>query len=362
MEPRRLSNQVSDAVFFLENEMPIELSTAQNAIGDAASRIFDADPLVRSVGVGAGAGGYRFVAVRNTRAVVPMRLALGAAPPPTAVNGIPVDYVNSYMEPTNLSQVPHSGPASPGVGSLVPEQLSHSALVCGLQIQNFDDDFRTGLLAKGLMTVGSLGCFVRMQNGNVAVLSNNHVIAGENHGIVHSDRILHPGGGVFVPQQHVATLTDFARLQPSPAGASIAAGNVVYNDIDAAIAELMPGVAYSQSYLPARKATAPQGMAAANIGDQVHKIGRTTGLTFGVVKQIGAIVGPVGYAPGPCWFQQSIVIEGVDGTTFSDHGDSGSAIVRSDGVVIGLLYAGNGTQTYVCPIANVLSWCGCQLV
>jgi len=341
--------------------MPIELSTALSAIGDAASQIFDADPLVRSVGVGATAGGYGFIAVRNTQAPMPMALALGASPPPTAVGGIPVDYVNSYMDPTNLAQVPHSGPASPGAGSLVPEQLSQTPLVCGLQIQNFDDDSRTGLLAKGLMTVGTLGCFLRTPNGKVALLSNNHVIAGENRGSVQSDRILHPGGGVFLALQHAATLSAFASLTPSPANASIAAGTAILNDIDAAIAELQPGVAYSQSYLPVRSVPAPRGTAAANVGDLVHKVGRTTGPTFGIVKQIGAIVGPVGYAPGPCWFQQSIVIEGVNGTMFSNHGDSGSAIVRDDGMVVGLLYAGNGTQTYACPIANVLAWSGCQL-
>ncbi len=72
-------------------------------------------------------------------------------------------------------------------------------------------------------------------------------------------------------------------------------------------------------------------------------------------------MGPVPYDPGPCWFQRSIVIEGDNGTMFSDHGDSGSAIVRADGMMVGLLYAGNGTQTYACPIANVLTDCMCTL-
>jgi len=58
-------------------------------------------------------------------------------------------------------------------------------------------------------------------------------------------------------------------------------------------------------------------------------VGRTTGLTHGEVTQVGVIVGPIPYAPGQCWFRNGLVVEGLNGTMFSDHGDSGSAIVRS---------------------------------
>lgn len=69
----------------------------------------------------------------------------------------------------------------------------------------------------------------------------------------------------------------------------------------------------------------------------------------------------MGYGIGGCWFRQSFVIEGVNGTTFSDRGDSGSAIVRNDGAVLGLLYAGNGVQTYACPMASIAAALNCQL-
>ncbi|MGH7170870.1 MAG: hypothetical protein ACRELG_11375 [Gemmataceae bacterium] len=41
--------------------------------------------------------------------------------------------------------------------------------------------------------------------------------------------------------------------------------------------------------------------------------------------------------------------------------DSGSAIVSTTGEVLGLLYAGNGTQTYACPIQSVLATLNCTL-
>jgi hypothetical protein len=90
-------------------------------------------------------------------------------------------------------------------------------------------------------------------------------------------------------------------------------------------------------------------------------VGRTTGLTRGEVKDIATIVGPISYSPGPCWFRRSLTIEGINGTMFSDHGDSGSAILRDNGEVVGLLHAGNGQQTYACPIDAVLQALGCTL-
>ncbi len=232
--------------------MPVELAVALNLVEDAAARIFDADPQVRSVGVGAGLDGHGFVAVRNARAISALAFRIGAPPVPADVHGIPVAYVNSYADPSQLARVPHSGPASPGIGSLILEQQGHAPLACGLQIQNFDDDVRTGTLTQGLMTIGTLGCFVRTQSGAVAILSNNHVIAGENRGIAGTDRILHPGSAAFVANQHGATLTAAVALRPSPAGASLANGTVILNDVDAGIAELLSGAGFSQAYLPGR--------------------------------------------------------------------------------------------------------------
>ncbi len=47
---------------------------------------------------------------------------------------------------------------------------------------------------------------------------------------------------------------------------------------------------------------------------------------------------------------------------FSDHGDSGSVVVKEKtGEVVGLLYAGNGTDTWACPIDDVLAAFGCKI-
>jgi hypothetical protein len=339
----------------------IALSEAVEKVRNAASVLFDADPSIRSVGVGEVESGFGFVAVRNARAPVPYSAKMGKAIP-DKLDGIPVQFIISQADPSSLARVPHSGPASPGVGSLIPEQQQQRPLVCGLQIQNYDNDVRTGEIAKGYIIIGTLGCFVKLSSSAIAILSNNHVVAGENGGVKGSDRILQPGAATFTPSMNVATLTDFVQLNPSPVGASIAAGTVVLNDVDAGVAAISVGTNYSQSYLSPRTAVPPAGVGVATTGDKVHKVGRTTGLTFGTITQISVVVGPIAYAPGGCWFQNTFVIEGENGTTFSDHGDSGSAIVRADGLVVGLLYAGNGTQTYACPIDSVLSGLTCTLI
>jgi S1-C subfamily serine protease len=231
-----------------------------------------------------------------------------------------------------------------------------------LQIQNFDDDVRQGVTEEGYIIIGTLGCFVKIDDESTGFLSNNHVIAGENRGDRKKDRILQPGSSVFDPVEHVGVLEDYVDLVVSPPGAKPHSGSVNYNLVDAGVARLVDGIPFSSGYLPFRSLAAPAGVAPAMYGDAVFKVGRTTGLTYGRVVDVATVVGPVPYGPGDCWFRRSIVVEGLDGTMFSDRGDSGSAVVKTSGEVIGLVYAGNGFQTYVCPIDEVLRSLECSLV
>jgi hypothetical protein len=327
----------------------------------AVETLFDADPAIQAVGIARHDGGYGFKAVKNEARIVAIGAAVGGGgKPPKSIKKIPVtiETVEADVEPHLLT--PH-----PLVASMVPEQRSHRPLACGLQIQNVDDDDRqrtAGALQPGFIIIGTLGCFVTLAGGKPAILSNNHVLAGENRGVKGKDRILQPGSSAFSAAQHAATLTDFVALKTSPANARPARGNVVFNAVDAAVAELKAGVAFAQSYLPSRRLPNPHGTGTPRVGGKVFKVGRTTGLTRGTITAVGTTVGPIAYAPGNCWFQNQFEIVGDSGIMFSDHGDSGSAIVSTTGQVIGLLYAGNGTHTYACPIAAVLTALNCALV
>jgi hypothetical protein len=337
-----------------------KLEQATEQLMEAATEVFAADPRVRSVGVGRCADGFGYIAVRNAAVILPQTAKLTAL---TEHHGIPVSFIDSHRDPESLVKLPFSGPGSPTTASMVPEQASRRPLVSGLQIENYDDDVRTNVIAGGHIIVGTLGCFVTLGNKAKGILSNNHVVAGENRGIKGKDRILQPGTGSVTTQEVVGLLSDFVTLQQSPSGATLAAGNVVLNDVDAGIVELNgKNGTVSQGYLPTRKLAAPNGIAQAQPGDKVFKVGRTTGLTRGEITQVPVVVGPIPYAPGPCWFRRAIVIEGQNGTLFSDHGDSGSAVVRDDGKIVGLLFAGNGQQTYVCPIDTILKNLNCSIL
>jgi hypothetical protein len=332
--------------------MGVLYQEAAASLSAAVVALFGSDPAVRSVGIGQHGGGFGFRAVRNTATI----FAASAGPPPkTAVQRVPVTYVETSGEMASLVLVPGTGPAHTAAASVVPERQRQRHLVSGLQIQNFDDDVRQGYPGQGLMVVGTLGCFVQLSDGSIAALSNNHVVAGENRGVKGSDRILQPGSTTFTASDQIAELTDFAPLQFSAPGASPHVRTALLNDVDAGIAALDPALNHAQGFLSLRKNLSLGGTASPQIGDEVFKVGRTTGLTYGEIKSVGVTVGPVHYGSGQCWFQDSIEIEGQDGTLFSDKGDSGSVVVKKSGEVVGLLYGGNGFQTYACPIDTVLA-------
>jgi hypothetical protein len=341
--------------------MGVWLEACEEALDKAVNELFAGDPRIQAVGIGRHQDAFGFKAVKNGAKIVPASAAARARKrPPKSIRKVPVtvETVATDIEP--FLRVSH-----PQAASFVPERGLVRPVVCGLQVQNVDDDDRqrkAGALQPGFIIIGTLGCFVTLADGSTAILSNNHVLAGENRGLKGKDRILQPGNLTFTAAQHIATLADFVALKPSPANARPALGNVVFNAVDAAVAKVEQGIASSQSYLPARGKPAPHGLATAKVGDKVFKVGRTTGLTNGTITAVGTVVGPIGYDPGNCWFSQQFEIVGDNGTMFSDHGDSGSAIVSTTGEVVGLLYAGNGTHTYACPIQAVLAALSCNLV
>lgn len=339
-----------------------QLAEAIGHVEDAAGQLFEQDARVHAVGVGIAADGspvYR--AVRNKKKIV----AQGATLTLKAANAMikapfPIVFVDAQNDAAPLYRMPFSGAVALGA-SAQPEQQLKRPLRCGLQIQNFDDDDRQKIFASGFIIVGSIGCFVQNNGQGAFILSNNHVVAGENRGKA-NDRILQSGNTSFDTTQFVAKLGQFVKIKFSPPDATVADGNVIFNDVDAGIAQVAAGIDSKNAYLSVRTGVKPPTkIGVAKRDDAVSKVGRTTGLTRGKVTSIATIVGPVTYDKKPAWFRNSIEIEGVSGTSFSDHGDSGSAIVNSKGELVALLYAGNGTQTYACPIDAVFASLGITL-
>jgi hypothetical protein len=324
-------------------------------IEPAAAQVFGADSRVRAVGIAPyPEGRYGFAATRNVQAILPLGGEI--AQPVHQFRGIPIRYDETFGEINSLTTTP----ALPPTTTQVPETQMTRPLVCGLQIQNHDHNLRAAWLPH-FMTTGTLGCFVRDDSGVLFILSNTHVLAPGNNGQV-GDVILQAGtiARTYTPEERIASLTRFVKIQPSPFGADPRNGDAVLNEVDAGIAEVALGIEAGPGFLPFRGLKPVSGVNGPNLlKPAVLKVGRTTGLTWGDIKKSATIVGPIPYPGiGPCWFRNAIEIRGMSGTLFSNNGDSGSAILNQEREVIGLLFAGNGDLTYACPIESVLSALG----
>lgn len=323
----------------------------------AVARVFAADPSVRAVGIGMDrpGGGYVFRVVRN-------RSVATAYASVTEFEDIPVTYIDVDHDPESFANLP---PSTTGGGRIVPEQQRHNPLCSGVEIQNWDQNWRDGYLSDGVTMVGSLGCFVELSAGNIALVSNNHVIGGHNRGQIDTDRIVQPGSLRFQGHDHVATLHAICNLEPSRQPAAPAPGAPDWNYIDAAIATLEDGRRFEQAFLPGHHRPRFSGTMAPQLLDTVYLAGRTSSLSIGTVEAINTVVS-MGYAhptrgPFHVWFQGVFVIRSNGSLPIAAQGDSGAAVVTSTGVVVGLLVGGHDMLAYACPIDTVLSHFNCRL-
>lgn len=218
------------------------------------------------------------------------------------------------------------------------------------------------------ITAGTFGCLVQ-RNGQVYILSNNHVLANSNEAQL-GDAILQPGphdGGTSADQ--IGTLEQFIPIGfiGSPGcGCSPFAflfrlfglskplinepGN---NTVDCAIAKPLSADLVNPDIL---KIGIPTGVGIATLGTQVQKSGRTTGLTTDQITQIDVTVS-VDYGGKIATFKNQLMAGAM-----SQGGDSGSAVLDMDKQVVGLLFAGSTTTTIMNPIQLVLDALQVQLV
>lgn len=201
---------------------------------------------------------------------------------------------------------------------------------------------------------GTLGGFVRVEDGAPAILSNNHVLADEDRAPA-GTRVLQPGAVDLgrEPDDEVARLTCPISIRWSEG-----------NRVDAAIAALDAGIEYDPSTLRGLGELAGLVDPEADV-DLVEKLGRTTGRTRGQVTAIEVDNVIVAYEGGNVRFDGQIEVHGIQHRHFSLAGDSGSLIVTSpDLLAYGLLFAGSDAAdvTYANPIGTVLSELGCRLV
>lgn len=199
-----------------------------------------------------------------------------------------------------------------------------------------------------LALAGTAGCLVYDAN-NYYILSNNHVMAGENLNPIGTP-IIQPAiieGGVN-PRDLVANLTKFVPIKYTTATTTPA------NLVDAAIAKIV-----NVPNLVSRNIAiigGVKGTVNATLNLPVRKSGRTTGYTTGNVLYTNAAIN-VGYSGGKVALYTNQIIT----TAMSAPGDSGSLVVDNSSKAVGLLFAGSSTVTVLNPINTVLSLLGVRL-
>lgn len=138
------------------------------------------------------------------------------------------------------------------------------------------------------------------------------------------DNITQPGvhGGGTVPQDVIATLSDWIRLKPTVPGS--------VNFYDCAMAEITNDNLSSANPYEVTEIGRVEGTEDIDLGDKVMKRGRTTHKTVGRVVAVD-IETTVDYQGMPCNFSDQVVIVGIPETTpFSLSGDSGSVILSAE--------------------------------
>lgn len=209
---------------------------------------------------------------------------------------------------------------------------------------------------------GTLGALVQDTNNAQYILSNNHVLAKTNKGII-GDDIIQPG---LIDQNPVCykdyadAVADLSKFVP------ILFKRGATNRVDAAIAKIRDGaVDTSGTILDIGEVS--NSTVLPTLSMPVKKSGRTTGLTSGTITATNVTVNVTynkscGIGSQTAKFINQVMI-GPGG--FSGGGDSGSLIVEDCSPyprAVGLLFAGSDTVTVANPITNVLALLGVSMV
>jgi hypothetical protein len=222
-------------------------------------------------------------------------------------------------------------------------------------------------LANGYCCGGTLGSLIAVNDGTTTVqyiLSNYHVfesdivLGGNNIIATDGTPVIQPGlidvGCTLSSAQSVASLKTVQSLPNYNVDVGIAQANSGMVRADGSILEI--GTISAQT-------------AAAAIGKNVKKSGRTTGLSRSSIAQLNATISVVydNECAGGTAFTKTytgqIVIQN-QRSKFLNSGDSGSLMVEDVAVnprAVGLLYAGSSTSAIANPIDEVLTFVGSQL-
>lgn len=218
------------------------------------------------------------------------------------------------------------------------------------------------------ITAGTLGCLV-YKDRRPMILSNNHVLANLNEAQI-ADPILQPGaydGGTPLDSE-IAKLWEFIEIKilgPSNCSIAKAIANIInfWARLFSRRTRLIPVIGFETNLVDCAIAKPNQdgdikstilgvgsiiGEAEAVVGMKVKKSGRSSGLTYGEIKQVNVTANVnVGDSRMALFTDQFAM------GAMSEPGDSGSVILTEDNRCVGLLFAGSETITLANRWTNV---------
>lgn len=224
-------------------------------------------------------------------------------------------------------------------------------------------------------SAGTLGALVRMPDGNVYGLTNNHVSALCSH-VLPQTPILAPGVIDVGPTSIPPFTLGFHSIALEMHVGSVGNVNIASNT-DAALF-LIKNLA-DVSSMQGEAFDTPLAIADPIEGMRVEKVGRTTRHTKGLIVSRGLRPCGVNYSAqsygfsGTIWFGNVFTVHGF-GAEFSLSGDSGSLVVQVDDqgrpiAAVGLVFAGGndssapgGMKSLILPIRPILQALGATLV
>lgn len=273
---------------------------------------------------------------------------------PSEIDGVPTDVLNV--------------PRGQTLGTEDTDR--HSPLLGGITITNFRKD------TAGLYKEGTLGCFATIDGAsgpkNVVLMSNHHVLAA--HGGAVGNTINQPQviGGLLddANPNPIAEINDLGIEGPHPF--TYPSETEVAYHVDCATAKLNIdvsswcdcncGVSYKNEVreLNIGGNSKLEGVARAIDGETVHKSGRRTGRTQGVIEDPLGVAILTNYTP-PVRAENVILINPANppDPVFADQGDSGAALVNDQNKLIGLVFGAQDSALpnpigFACHIAPVL--------
>ena len=260
---------------------------------------------------------------------------------PNVINGLTLRYIGH----TDIEKAfPQPAPQSTTLGGSRFYQVNGS-FACG-----------SSVTAAPVADAETMGALVRLRNGILCGLSDNHVTGNCNFtptgmwilcpAPLDADPSLPPP--TAIGRHHAFTL--LRSRDP---------GQVARQELDAAIFRIENELLVT-SWQGTSAYDTPSITAAMAANMRVKKIGRTTGETTGRV--IGPVVTPLQIPYQSAHFRALVHFTGIwavanpTGNTFSEPGDSGSLVVTEDGAqAVGLLLGGSGPVSMVMPIDSVLA-------